>query len=193
MQTADNDISLQFSEVHSRLVVVLGSDDNRLHKIAQLRYPGCCIVGLTTTAEFKDDAQNHQDPLSISLEEVYRFDGILRAGLKTSSRILVCAGNRAHHQIRICLLLGCHLMISQGLGFEETILTFRPMHAMFASSCTGVLSIEQYLRAVCCAKCLKWIDFQEKQSVQNNGEMKSEIQMDEYMHYTRFRILSLVV
>ena len=192
MQTTNNSNndadSLDFVVVHSRLVVALGSDDIRLHTIAQMRYPDCCVVGWTTTAEFEDRPQEMQNTLSVSLEDIYRFDGMIQARLKASSRLLLCAGNRVYGQIRFSLLLGCHLMISQGLGFEETLLTFRAMHATFSSYNFGVQSIEQCLRAVCCAKCLKWIEFEVKHSVENNEDMRDEIHMDEYLHYTRFLI-----
>jgi hypothetical protein len=178
--------SLNFVSMHSRLVVALGSDDSRLRTIAQTRYPDCCIVGLTTTAGFEDDTQELQIPSSISLEDIYRFDGMIQAKLRASSRLLLCAGNRVYGQIRVFLLLGCHLLISQGLGFEETVLTFRAINETFASHYSGVPAIEQYLRAVCCAKCLKWIDFEVKHGVLNNDEMTAEIHMDEYIHYIRF-------
>ena len=78
------------------------------------------------------------------------------------------------------LLIGCHLIISKGLGFEESFLAlkaFRPFHPLFEKHFS---LLESLFRAVCCAKCLNWIDF----SV-DATESSTQIWMEEYIHYAR--------
>jgi hypothetical protein len=119
---------------------------------------------------------------SVSLEEVHRFDCFMRRAeiLQPHLKLLVCAGDEPFRQMRTMLLLGCHLIISQGLGFEESFLdlkAFRSFHPMFE---THFACLESVFRAVCCAKCLNWIDFSLDAS-----ECSARIQMDEYIHYAR--------
>ncbi len=167
---------LEFVKVHNRIVLALSNDDTRLRKIAKIRYPDCSIIEVG-----EDNVQERQGSLSASLEEIFRFDRLVQSWLSTSSSsvFMVCTGKLVERQIRIILLLGCHLMMSQGLGFEETILAIRPLRALYDSCCTGIHTVDHYLRAVCCAKCLKWIDFQRTE------EVMGEIPMDEYIHYSR--------
>ena len=98
---------------------------------------------------------------------------------KQTKHVLVCPGHGTNIQARTLLLLGGHLIMSQGMGFEETVLAFRPLNALLQMNLHGVLSFEAMLRAVCCAKCLSWIDF----GLEHAKQTDNGIQMDEYVHY----------
>ena len=75
--------------------------------------------------------------------------------------------------------------MSHGLNYEETLLAIRPVFKMTVKQEPPTLSLlENALRAVCCAKCLNWINFSETDTASNDADL----QMDEYMHYARFRI-----
>jgi hypothetical protein len=118
---------------------------------------------------------------SVTLQEVHRFDSFMRnqITLQPNRKLLVCAGDEPFRQIRTMLLIGCHLIMSQGLGFEESFLSlnaFRCFHPLFVKH---FASLESIFRAVCCAKCLNWIDF----SLDASADSKMQIHMDEYIHY----------
>jgi hypothetical protein len=120
---------------------------------------------------------------SVSLQEVHRFDSFVRKmiALQPHLKLLICAGDEPFRQIRTMLLVGCHLIISQGLGFEESFLAlsaFRPFHPLFEEH---LASLESLLRAVCCAKCLDWINF----NLDVSEDCTTQIHMEEYIHYSR--------
>jgi hypothetical protein len=45
--------------------------------------------------------------------------------LQPRRKILVCPGDEPFRQMRTMLLIGCHLIISQGLAFEESFLALK--------------------------------------------------------------------
>jgi hypothetical protein len=73
--------------------------------------------------------------------------------------------------------------MTQGLGFEETYLAFNSMREIFEIYPQSQTYFQKSLRAICCAKCLNWIDFREL-AVRNDS--KSRIEIDEFMHYARW-------
>ncbi len=95
-----------------------------------------------------------------------------------TKRIVFQAGTDSSTQATIAFLMGCHMMLSHGLGFEETYLAFRRLHSiMEPQSCTGPqISVKSCLRAFCRAKCSEWITFIDK---------PGSMHIDEYLHYAR--------
>jgi hypothetical protein len=72
--------------------------------------------------------------------------------------------------------------MTHGLGFEEAFLSFRSFHELFQSYAEGV-SVENVLRAFCCAKCLNWIDFKAASDAENKPS--KSINIPEFIHYSR--------
>ena len=84
-------------------------------------------------------------------------------------------------------IIGCHLIMTHGLGFEETYLCFKPFHKYLKShppKCGE--SFEAWLRAFCCAKCLDWISVPTIQAWQPVSHTSKFILDDRYSRY-RFR------
>jgi hypothetical protein len=116
----------------------------------------------------------------LSLSDIFRFDETMRKELSQISglKLLVNIGSDIMTQARNTFLLGCHLIMSHGLGFEEAFLSLRPLHDLFDQffqECA--FSVEQSLRAFCCAQCLNWIDFRISAS--------NDIQIDRFIHDVR--------
>ena len=84
---------------------------------------------------------------------------------------------------RIAFLLGCHMIMTHGIGFEETYLAIRCILQRIAESSSLELAVETSLRAFCSARCLSWIDF--SQNKLNKGAEHQSIDMEEFVHYAR--------
>ena len=133
--------------------------------------------------------------LPVSLLEVRTFDRMMKmiASRDCSALITVvchCFDQQTH--AAVAFLLGCHLMLSHGHGFEETILLFRPLHEWIATPSAEQqqhvnYSFTNLLRAICCAKCLGWIDFNADPETESTGT--PPIDMAEFDHYSRYAML----
>ena len=121
----------------------------------------------------------------ITLSELHRFDRWLQniSSSNPGVQIRVMAGSDPLLQVRTAFLLGGHLIASQGRGFEETFLAFRPLHQTIDLQ-LGLAEFKNSLRSICCAKCLRWIDFD--YSSDDELTTNGSIQMDEYAHYSRY-------
>ncbi len=175
----DREEGLKFMKLNSRISVMLSSEE-----MACKVEPGLCLdcrlIEPHSEYSFKETDENIA---SLSLEEMFRFDGIMRSLVQQQEHhVVVCTGVETNRQARTLMLLGCHMVMSQGMAFEETLLSFRPQQSLIQSHFRGVLAFEVLLRAVCCAKCLNWIDFGLDMS---ESAAESGIQMDEFIHYAR--------
>jgi hypothetical protein len=121
-----------------------------------------------------------------SLSAISRFDEKMKniEAAHPHSNLVFCTSTQDRYQIRLAFLLGCHLILEQGLGFEETYLAFRPLEKILPDEPSHKISMQIALRAFCCAKCMGWIDFSHDCA---EGQKHSErvICMDEYDHYAR--------
>ncbi len=126
--------------------------------------------------------------LPFSLSEIYQFDGLMQHSLskKGSTPLLLYAGTEPAQQVAVTFLLGCHLLMTHGLAFEEVVLALRPLQAKIGDVLgpLGCAAFSTALRAVCCARCLDWIDF--RQDSDDRAPRKCRIEMDECLHYSRY-------
>jgi hypothetical protein len=127
-----------------------------------------------------------------SLSEIYQFDDLMKRSLlkARSLPLVVCAGAEPVQQVAIAFLLGCHLIMSQGHAFEEVVLALRPIQVIHDKinqdiGALGGLAFNITLRAMCCAKCLEWIDFRKCSDGDEPSTINCPIEMDEYLHYSR--------
>jgi hypothetical protein len=117
-----------------------------------------------------------------SLQQTYRFDRSMDSLTKKSPHhhFIACLSLNSTHRTSQLFLLGCHLIMSYKLSFEEALLALRP--SRYSEDAALISALENSLRGFCCAKCLNWIDF--------NSDIPEDaqpyLQMDEYMHYSRF-------
>jgi hypothetical protein len=121
-----------------------------------------------------------------SLSRIFKFDKMATSleRKSPSMRLVFCTGHDQTEQVSTALLLGCHMIMSHGCGFEETNLAFKYFHSKAAvPSDSNNVSIQNCWRAVCQAKCRNWIDLESMSQIQD--ECVGAICMQEYLHYAR--------
>ena len=163
-------------DLSSRISVLLSYDGTTT---AHARFSTCCIFEPSSHCDFIDTGNS----FSFSLESIFRFDAMMQKLLtKQTKHVVVCPGFEENRQVKTLMLLGCHMIMSRGMSFEETVLAFRPLNTLLQMNLRGISSFEAVLRAMCCAKCLSWIHF----GLEQTNKMDDGIQMDEYIHYARY-------
>jgi hypothetical protein len=185
-------IILSMISIHNRLL--LASLDGQITsavfaKLSSLNY---AFIPLHQTVVnetlHRDSIGSAQDKfLDLRLEDIYEFDQLACAVEAThpTKRIVVHTGSDDSSQATIAFLMGCHMMLSHGLGFEETYLSFRRLHSiMDPQSRNGpLISVKSCLRAFCRAKCFEWLTFQKP--FETIPGKPGSIHIDEYLHCAR--------
>ena len=122
-----------------------------------------------------------------SLAEIYRFDEMMRAVQRhnPTHSIVLCAGVDSKVQSKAVFLAGCHMIMTQGFSYVDTVNTL----ANTTNTLTSVAADNEGLTVPCCwmalhrAKSLGWIDFGD---VFDTGcDNPSRIFIEEYIHYAR--------
>ncbi len=93
-----------------------------------------------------------------SLTEAYRFDKAA-GDLATTNRrpgLVFTIKYDSGYMPKSLFLIGCHLILSHSLGFEETCLSLKRFPG-YADGGLGEVCLATGLRSFCCAKCLDWI------------------------------------
>ena len=99
-----------------------------------------------------------------SLIEIFKFDEMACTleRKNPTMKLVFCTGAGLASQVRVAFLIGCHMIMSLGVGFEETNLSFKLFHGMFerfSPADAGGVTVENCWRALTRAKCLNWVDF----------------------------------
>ena len=157
--------------VHGKIFINIEPSASTESCAAQRIIQGCCFL------EFSNELSNAAPN---SLEEIFHFSLKLRERENTGCKIIVLLENSLHYLSRFICVMGCYLILCRGLGFEEALLVVRRLDSSLPQDRVDNI-LENRLRAVCCAKCLNWIDFIEVQ----DEDSESELQVDECMHYAR--------
>ena len=165
--------------------VLFLSDEHQLKANDFVQY---CVVPLSSVSFFsrrKLAIPKGPPPFSL-LIEVFRFDEMIQNIVMTNPdlKLMICAGIEPEQQAAVSFLVACHLIMQGSLGFEEGILVLHPLHEPI-SRYIGNFTFTNSLRALCCAKCMRWIDFkkdEEKHAISSARAMD----MDEYIHYARY-------
>jgi hypothetical protein len=103
-----------------------------------------------------------------------------------STKIIFCTGgsyleNTNDQQIKLAFLAGCYLIMYNGCGYEETLVSFKRFQPSFDDQTESSVSVQDCWRAMCQAKCMNWIDFQLTSEPDHGAVMC----MEEYTHYAR--------
>ena len=175
--------------LHSGLYIALGGMDQAKGLVEKDLKSGTVLQfspSKLVDDEGRDDGLDPDNSFQpSSLSEIFRFNAMvakiskLDAGLK----LVFCAGPFVQSQVQLAFLLGCHMIMTHGLGFEEAYLAFRPLYGLFEQTSSEEMSVEKSMRAFCCAKCLNWIDF--GQHI-DGSRADHPICMDESDHYARY-------
>ena len=122
-----------------------------------------------------------------SLSELHRFDTVMRESSMGASKLMVYGGRDPYFTAAVALLVACHLIISRGLGFEESFLAFSTLKKSLANPFSQHFNSPSFvgvLRAMCCAKCLNWVDFHK--GPESEHIRPGQLDMEKCDHYSRF-------
>ena len=123
-----------------------------------------------------------------SLAEIFKFDEMMRGIHRhnPSHSIVLCAGVDPFVQAKAIFLAGCHMMMTQGFSYAETVAAFAKARTALPN--TGRMESDES-SVDCCwfalyrAKSLGWIDFGD---IFDTGcDNPSRIFIEEYIHYAR--------
>jgi hypothetical protein len=185
-----------FISIHNRLL--LAAFDERIssavfRKLSVLNYVLVPLHQTKVTELLQREPQRRKRDTFIApnMEDIYDFDEMACAfeAKYPTQKIVFQTGSDHGSQATIALLMGCHMMLRHGLGFEETYLAFRRLHSIIDPQPLNELriSVKSCLRAFCRAKCSEWITF--KDPVEGSPDKPGSINIDEYLHYARCRLL----
>ena len=90
-----------------------------------------------------------------SLVEVHRFDLAARCMAAGVSGLVFLIGREINQQKKSLFLIGCHLILTHGLEFEEACLSLKRFSG-FIDDKFSEWSVGTGLRSFCCAKCMDW-------------------------------------
>ena len=186
----------EIHHVQSRLYLGLGAESEVIDLASRNLAGKHMTIDLKTLCERISSLlliHPHRDFVPSPLTDLYLFDAWIQSlFLADSGRFVFCPGLRASMQVRVCFLLGSHLIMTHGIGFEEVYLSFRPLHALFNHFSTekGVhSSICKAWRALCASKCIGWINFCKSTSRNSSRDRMDCIDLEEMVHYARYYLL----
>ena len=150
--------------MYCRFHLSVCDDEEAKRHVNKLR--GYHVISLRESKQVLD-CQNHVQtvercPLAAytSLSEIFKYNTVLSklARGNPNNNFVIFTGPEPTMQVKLAFLVGCHLILEHGLGFEATYLALRPLHLLFdRNSVNQAMSVKAALRAFCCSKCL--IDF----------------------------------
>ncbi len=119
-----------------------------------------------------------------TLEEIYKFDECFNTICRQNAevKVVVYTGLEIERQIKIILLLGCHLIMACDVKAQEVLFLFREVENLVGRKGSD-LSLSDHWIALDNAKRMRWVSFEEKFDSQNYEY--DCIALDEYLHYTR--------
>ena len=125
-----------------------------------------------------------------TLSDVFRFSEMMQRSEYGSNLKILCAGVDPVQHVASAFLLACHFILWNGLGFEEAYLVFKPISETI-EQCIGIVAFTNSLRALCCAKCLDWIDFRRDSEIET--KYCQQIEMGKLVHYSRYSHLTKIL
>jgi hypothetical protein len=189
-ETKAQSIIPSFIYIHNRLLLAVL--DERISPAVNTKMSSLNYVFVsphqTNVTEFlqRETQRKSRDKFTKpKIEDIYEFDQMACAveAKYPTQRIVFQTGSDQNAQATISFLMGCHMMLSHGLGFEETYLAFRRLHSIMDPPTRDgpQISVKSCLRAFCRAKCSEWITF--KDPVAGSPDKPGTMHIDEYLHY----------
>ena len=119
------------------------------------------------------------------LSAIYNFDAKIRniSAKCDGCKLVFSTSELAVCRVKLAFLLGCHMIMTHGIGFEETFLAIRQLFKLVGEGTTMTDSVGNSLRAFCSAKCLNWIEF--SKILKKTDGNQHTIDMEEFDHYSR--------
>ena len=110
-------------------------------KMLSLNYAFVPLHQTIVTEFLQRDPQTNSgyEFLELTLEDIYVFDQRACAveAKYPTKRIVVHTYSNECAQATMAFLMGCHMILSHGLGFEETHLSFRRLHSILDPQVPG--------------------------------------------------------
>jgi hypothetical protein len=172
-------------QVHSNLCMTFGElEEVKSSLESEMRR--IVLVPFNASTRSIDSSSDNLVPFQPSyLTAIYRFDESVKKILSTNhgKKLVFFSSHDVQSKGKLAFLLGCYLMMTRRLGFEETCLALRPLWKLHDEISSVEKLVETSLRAFCCARCLNWIDFgNHPTEVETNKQI---IDVEEFDHYAR--------
>ena len=121
-----------------------------------------------------------------SLIDIYKFKSMADqvARRNPDSKLVFAAGAAAQEQMRTVFLIGCHLMMSLGIDPEGALKGFEKFDEFFVCGEGQTVCMMDCWRCFHHAVVIGWIDFGEHFDM--NGPNEGAIDIEQFMHYSRF-------
>ena len=189
MLSSEKNLSKQsFAPLNERLYLALYNKE-QAERMAKHFLKGKHLI-IAQESSIKDETIKRKFEPS-SLEEIYRLDTMMNTVMRRNSefKVVVSAGTDVKHQVKVVFLLGCHMIMSHGLNSEQTHHLFASFEEFFAYEECGQSHLISSWRAIHQAKSIGWIDFRERFELEQDEP--GAIDMEEYIHYSRYKTKSL--
>ena len=180
---------MQLVHVHSKIYIItdisISSRNENLLEPEDLSSNFIKIRMAQVVSQHLTDTDSSESKHFGSLSLLHQFDSLATrlATEQHSPKLAFVFGETTQAFERYLFLIGCHLIMTHGFGFEETCLALDKVHT-HTRRCVD--STKDWLRSLCCAKCLDWIDFRvTPKNVVNSFEF------DKIIHDERCLISSL--
>ena len=185
------DVIDSFVNIHNRLLMAAFKDNPSsaiLRTISSLNY---VLATFTHAPEIRREQPSHHEYATAfsapSVEDIFRFDQMACAleERNLSHKIVFQSRLDWHSHATLAFLMGCHMMLSHGLGFEETYLAFRRLHTIMDPEPRNEpqITVKSCLRAFCRAKCSNWMIF--KGPMAASPDSNNSIHIEKYLQYAR--------
>ena len=176
-----------FFQVHQQIYLSL-YDKKQTEQLAQHTVSGKYVVvpsvsgrGLDTDLSLKTIGFS-----PTSLVDIHKFNAMVDqiARQNRDSKLVFVAGADAQDQMRAVFLIGCHLMIAKGFDAEGAFQVFEKFDDLFVIEDGRTVCMMDCWRCFHHAVVIGWIDFGEHFDM--NGPNEGAIDIEQFMHYSRF-------
>ncbi len=146
------------------------------------------MVPFVITSQAAADAVDYFVPSSLA--DIYNFDKLANEIIRKNAdhKFVFCASANPRVQSKVVFLLGCHLIMSYGLGWEDCEAHFADLQDVldqYAPVYDNHPSLRHCWHAIQCAQRMGWIDFRDLVVDADEDDDISCIHMEEYLHYAR--------
>ena len=179
---------------HPRLYIAF-YDERQAQKMAHHSLKVKYIM-VPMASALKDDSDirtQNQSIVPSSLIDIYDFNEMANqiARKNGDHRLVFSAGSNVKIQIKVVFLIGCHMILSQGLDADQIFAIFRSFEELFVDLKCSQVNILDCWRALHRSTCAGWIDFRERFGYECDRDQT--IDMEEFIHYSRSVAISLVL
>jgi hypothetical protein len=181
---------MAFFQVHERIFLALNREEEAKKASEKIFRSQCVLVPIPVSSS-SQAAPWLENSLHLpeTLEEIYQFDSAWNAIINSNKgqNVVFVTGTRKSTRLSAIFLIGCSLIMKcDGDIVSEMVSRFLQSSICKETQWRSELSFESCWLAIAQAKRLRWITFQEPETL--DMDCPPNIQMDEYLHYARLSI-----